>query len=76
MSPASTLSPTPTSQLEILPSFMVDDSAGIITGMAASDIEVAAAGGAAGAAAGAEAAGAAAAGEPPPAATMAISASF
>jgi len=64
MSPTSTLSPTALSHSEILPSVIVDDSAGIMI-CAISTLGPAAAGSAA---AGAAASGAAAAGAPPAAA--------
>ena len=75
MSPTSTLSPTFISHCEILPSVIVDDSAGIITcALSTSSAGAAAAAGAGSAAA--AGAGAAAAGAPPPAWTSAMSASF
>jgi len=65
MSPASTLSPTPLSHCEILPSFIVDESAGIMIGVISTST-----------AAGAAGAGGAATGAALGAPTLAMSASF
>mmetsp|Transcript_9915 Transcript_9915/g.19845 ORF Transcript_9915/g.19845 Transcript_9915/m.19845 type:complete len:204 (+) Transcript_9915:128-739(+) len=62
MSPASTLSPSPFIHCTILPSFIVDDSAGIVTGVEGGPEGAASA---AGAAAGAAAAAAGAGASPP-----------